>query len=183
MPDVGRVAADRGVHAARRLYGSMDLSALHVLVVDDNRHTAEIVKSILEGVGAREIRIATTTHDGFRRLQEEMIDLIILDQNLGAGGAGVDLVRRIRKDPASPNPFVPIIMLTGYADAKLVVTARDCGVSEFLVKPFTAVGLLKRIEALIFQPRPFVRAQDYFGPDRRRRGDSSYDGVERRRRT
>jgi CheY-like chemotaxis protein len=161
----------------------MDLSALHVLVVDDNRHTAEIVKSILESMGAREIRIAATTHDGFRRLQEEAIDLLIVDQNLGAGGAGVDLVRRIRRDPASPNPFVPIVMLTGYADAKLVRTARDCGVSEFLVKPFTAAGLLKRIEALIFQPRPFVRAEDYFGPDRRRRADPGYAGSERRRRT
>jgi CheY-like chemotaxis protein len=159
----------------------MDLSALRILVVDDNRHTAEIIKSILESVGAREIRVTVTTHDAFKRLQEEMIDLVILDQNLGAGGAGVDLVRRIHKDPASPNPFVPIVMLTGYADAKLVRTARDCGVSEFLVKPFTAAGLLKRIEALIFQPRPFVRAQDYFGPDRRRRQDPSYTGVERRR--
>jgi PleD family two-component response regulator len=86
MPDVGRVTAYSGVHGARRLNGSMDLSALHVLVVDDNRHTAEIVKSILESVGAREIRIAATTHDGFRRLQEEMIDLIILDQNSAPAG-------------------------------------------------------------------------------------------------
>jgi hypothetical protein len=42
-------------------------------------------------------------------------------------------------------------------------------------------NLLKRIEALIFQPRPFVRAPDYFGPDRRRRADPAYRGIERRR--
>lgn len=160
----------------------MDLGALRILIVDDNRRAAELVRTILEGVGAREVRYAAAAHDAFRRLQEEMIDLVILDQNLDKGGDGIELTRRIRKDPRSPNPFVPIIMLTGYADAKRVVAARDAGVSEFMLKPFTAGGLLKRIEALIFQPRPFVRSPDYAGPDRRRRTDSGYAGPERRSR-
>jgi hypothetical protein len=64
-----------------------------------------------------------------------------------------------------------------------VLAARDAGVTEFLVKPFTVTGLLRRIEALIFQARPFVRSPTYFGPDRRRRADPNYRGVERRRRT
>jgi CheY-like chemotaxis protein len=161
----------------------MDLSALRILVVDDNRHAAELVRSILEGVGAQGVRHESTAHGAFRQMQEEVIDLVILDQNLGAGGEGIELARRLRKDPRSPNPFVPIVMLTGHADARLVRAARDVGVSEFLVKPFTAAGLLKRIEALTFQPRAFVRAADYFGPDRRRREDPKYPGPERRRKT
>jgi DNA-binding response OmpR family regulator len=62
-----------------------------------------------------------------------------------------------------------------------VTAARDAGVTDFLSKPFTVTGLLKRIEALIFQPRPFVRAPDYFGPCRRRKPDPDYRGMERRR--
>jgi DNA-binding response OmpR family regulator len=160
----------------------MDLKALRILVVDDNRHAAEIVKSVLASVGARDIAYAATAHGAFDLMRREMMDLVILDQNLGKGGEGVDLVRRIRKDPASPSPYVSVLMLTGYADEKRVTAARDAGVTDFLVKPFTVAGLLRRIEALIFQPRPFVRSPDYFGPDRRRRDDPRYRGPERRRR-
>lgn len=161
----------------------MDLKALRILVVDDNRHAAEIVKSILSSVGAQDIRHATTAHAAFDMMTREMFDLIIVDQNLGKGDEGIQLVRRIRKDPTSPSPYVATLMLTGYTEHRRVTAARDAGVTDFLSKPFTVTGLLKRIEALIFQPRPFVRSPDYFGPDRRRRADPRYTGAERRRKS
>jgi CheY-like chemotaxis protein len=159
----------------------MDLSALRILVVDDNRNAIEIVRSILGSLGAQRITPATTAHEAFRLLGAEAFDLLVLDQNLGKGDEGIHLVKRIRNDPASPNPFLPILMLTGYADEKRVTASRDAGVSEFLVKPFTVAGLLKRTEALIQQPRAFVRSEGYFGPDRRRRADPRYTGPERRK--
>ena len=159
----------------------MDLKALRILVVDDNRHAAEIVKSILGSLGAQEIRQATTAHRAFEAMQREMFDVIIVDQNLGKGDEGVQLVRRIRNDPASPCPYVAILMLTGYTEHRRVTAARDAGVSEFLSKPFTVAALLRRIDALIHNPRPFVRSADYFGPDRRRRAEPTYAGPERRR--
>lgn len=159
----------------------MDLSAVRILVVDDNRQAAELVKSILGGVGARDIRQAVSAREAFDCLRNEMIDLIILDQNLGKGGDGIELARRIRNDPASPNPYVAILMLTGHADERRVLAARDIGVNEFLAKPFNVAALLKRIEALILHNRGFVRAPGYFGPDRRRREDRAYCGMERRR--
>ncbi|CAN7284402.1 response regulator [Phenylobacterium sp. LjRoot225] len=161
----------------------MDLSRVRILVVDDNRQAAELVKSILGGVGANDIRQAVTASEAFDCLRNEMIDLVILDQNLGAGGDGLELVRRIRNDPRSPNPYVAILMLTGHADERRVLAARDVGANEFLAKPFNVTSLLKRIEALIFQTRGFVRSPAYFGPDRRRREDRDYDGAERRSRS
>jgi DNA-binding response OmpR family regulator len=158
----------------------MDLSRVRILVVDDNRQAAELVKSILGGVGANDIRQAVNAAEAFDCLRNEMIDLVILDQNLGSGGDGVELVRRIRNDPTSPNPYVAIVMLTGHADERRVVAARDVGVNEFLAKPFNVTSLLKRIEALIFHNRGFVRSPAYFGPDRRRREDRDYKGAERR---
>jgi CheY-like chemotaxis protein len=161
----------------------MDLKALRILVVDDNRNAVELVKSVLEGVGGREIFQASTAHHAFELMQRELFDLIILDQNLGKGDEGVQLVKRIRNDPASPSPYVAILMLTGYTEQRRVKAARDAGVTDFVSKPFTVAGLLKRIEAIIFQTRPFVRSQNYFGPDRRRRNDPGYGGVERRRKS
>jgi CheY-like chemotaxis protein len=159
----------------------MDLKALRILVVDDNRRSVEIVKSVLASVGAQDIREAYTAHGAFELMQTQLFDLLILDQNLGKGDEGVQLVRRIRNDPASPSPYVAILMLTGYTEQRRVTAARDAGVTDFLSKPFTVAGLLKRVEAIIFQMRPFVRSPSYFGPDRRRKADPGYRGVERRR--
>jgi CheY-like chemotaxis protein len=161
----------------------MDLKALRILVVDDNRHAVEIVKSILASVGAQDIEHATTAHAAFELMRKEMFDFVILDQNLGKGDEGIQLVKRIRNDPTSPSPYVAILMLTGYTEQRRVTAARDAGVTDFLSKPFTVAGLLKRVEAMIFQSRPFVRSATYFGPDRRRKADPRYDGLERRRKS
>jgi CheY-like chemotaxis protein len=159
----------------------MDLKALRLLIVDDNRNAAEIVRSILSSVGAQQMELVTTAERAYALLQAEPYDLIIVDQNLGKGDEGIALVKRIRTDPASTNPYLPILMLTGYTEQRRVQAARDAGVTEFLSKPFTIVGLLRRMEALIHNPRPFVKSSDYFGPDRRRRQDPDYRGPERRK--
>ena len=49
----------------------------------------------------------------------------------------------------------------------------------FLTKPH-AKSVLERIHAVIYRPRPFVRTADYFGPDRRRKQDPSFNGPWRR---
>ena len=159
----------------------MDLRALRLLIVDDNRHAADIVKSVLASVGAQRMVDANTPDKAFKSLRELPFDIVIVDQNLGQGDDGTQLVRRIRNDPSSPNPYIPILMLTGYTEQRRVKAARDAGVSEFLSKPFTVAGLLLRMEALIHHPRPFVRSHDYFGPDRRRRSDPDYRGPDRRK--
>jgi DNA-binding response OmpR family regulator len=70
-------------------------------------------------------------------------------------------------------------MLTGHGEPERVIEARDAGVSEFLVKPFTTKSLYQRIVHLIERPRQFVRSGEYFGPDRRRRVED-FAGEDRR---
>jgi DNA-binding response OmpR family regulator len=81
---------------------------------------------------------------------------------------GIDFTRMVRTAPDSPNPFVPIIMLTSQGAYDRVQLARDIGVTEFLIKPVTANALYSRIGNVIQKPRQFVRVSEYFGPDRRR---------------
>nr|MBC8238861.1 response regulator [Alphaproteobacteria bacterium] len=71
-------------------------------------------------------------------------------------------------------------MMTAYSEHPKVIEARDIGVNEYLVKPFSAAQLLKRIQTIVEHPRPFVRTENFFGPDRRRRSKSNYSGQERR---
>jgi DNA-binding response OmpR family regulator len=79
---------------------------------------------------------------------------------------GLELTRLIRTSEDSPDPFVPIIMLSGHVDR--MRAARDAGVSEFMMKPVSVRTFLACLGAVVERPRPFVRANGYFGPDRRR---------------
>ena len=58
---------------------------------------------------------------------------------------GMTLVKTIRYSSEPMIRHVPIIMLTGHADAKRVQQARDSGIHEFLAKPVSAESLLARL--------------------------------------
>ena len=80
----------------------------------------------------------------------------------------------------STNPYVPIIMLTAYSEMNRIVEARDSGVNEFVVKPISVNTLFSRIQAVIEKPRPFIRNNNFFGPDRRRK-DMPFNEPDRRK--
>ena len=86
----------------------------------------------------------------------------------------------LRNDDNSPNPYIPIIMLTGHGDRERVCEARDAGVNMFMAKPVSAKALYERLVWMINHPLPFTRTSDYFGPDRRRKDIGPPNGVERR---
>lgn len=143
-----------------------ELGGLRVLLVDDNPHMRTIVATILRGIGVEHVYEAEDGLQAMGLLRDWAADIAIVDYRMEKLD-GVELTRKIRTDPRSPNPFLPIIMMTGYADKVHVEEARDAGVTEFLVKPITAQGVIDRIKAVIFHARPFVRTKDYFGPHRR----------------
>jgi len=94
---------------------------------------------------------------------------------------GLELTQMIRQQGANANPYVAIIMLTGHSEKKRILNARDAGVTEFLAKPISAKSLYERVFNVVANPRPFVKTQNYFGPDRRRNTNTSYAGPERRK--
>ena len=157
---------------------SYDFKSTTVLVVDGSPAMLDLIKSVLFTFGIRNIYSASSSAQGFKIFCQENPDLVIVDW-LEDPDNGLNLTQKIRKDPKSPNPFVPIIMMTGYSQKKRVVMARDSGITEFMAKPFTAKALYERIEQIIEKPRQFVKAVEYFGPDRRRK-TKEHSGSERR---
>ena len=155
---------------------------LKILIVDDNQHLRKLVATILHAFGVTQTAQAASATRAWVMLREFSPDVIFLDWVMD-GMNGIDLVKMIRNDPASPNPFVPIIMLTGNSQFDHVRQARDAGANEFLAKPVSANAILTRLLAVIEHPRPFVRTKVYFGPCRRRRTRDEYGGPERRQPT
>lgn len=150
-----------------------------VLVVESNQAMFDLTKSVLMAFGVNQVYSAYGFNEGFDTFLRVNPDLVIIDW-LDDPNNGLELTRRIRKDPKSPNPFTPVVLMTGYSQKKRVIQARDSGITEFIVKPFTAKALYEKIEQLIERPRHFVRCESYFGPDRRRKREEGYKGPERR---
>ncbi|MGB1875916.1 MAG: response regulator, partial [Rhodospirillaceae bacterium] len=66
------------------------------------------------------------------------------------------------------------IMLTGFSERGRIVSARDSGINEYLLKPVSPRSLYSLIRAIIEQPCRFVKTKAYFGPDRRRGSEIFY---------
>lgn len=151
---------------------------LKILVVDDNAHMRKLVVTILQAFGVVHIFEAASGEATWESLREHNPDIIILDWVM-EGMSGIELMKMIRANPASPNPFVPVIMLTGHTSLDHVMQARDAGINEFIAKPVSVKTMMSRLSSIIEHPRPYVRTTVYFGPCRRRRQDE-HRGPERR---
>ena len=155
------------------------LEQLKVLIVEDNQHMRSLLRTLLNSAGIREIFEANNGGTGLTVLREKKCDLVLSDLAMKPMD-GLEFSRAVRNSENSPNPFVPIIMITGHTEKHHVVAARDAGITEFLIKPITAQSLFSRIAEVVERPRAFVRCESYFGPDRRRRNVESYTGPWRR---
>jgi len=129
-----------------------------------------LVKVILRSMGVEYVAEATSGEEALKVMRDGIPDILITDWAMEPMN-GLELTRYIRRAPKSPNRFMPIIMLTGYGAPERVQAARDAGVSEFIVKPLTAAALFQRVMSVVQKPRPFVRCEPFFGPDRRRHQD------------
>jgi CheY-like chemotaxis protein len=152
---------------------------LKILVVDDNHYMRILLAEILRAIGVVHIYEANDGAEGLQMMRDYPIDVVLTDLSMQPLD-GIDFVRILRNSPDSPNQLAPVIMVTGHSTFARVNEARDAGVSEFLAKPLTARGVIERLHQAVEHPRPFVRSEDYFGPDRRRRSVPNYRGPWRR---
>ncbi|MGZ9108920.1 MAG: response regulator [Micavibrio sp.] len=152
---------------------------LSVLVVEDTAPMLKLVVSLLESLGVGQIYTADNGERGFEVFKKMNPDIVISDWHMKVAN-GIDLALQIRTNPLSPNRVVPMILVTGYSAVNRVAEARDSGVTEFLIKPFSANDLAKRIAHVINRPRDFIDCRGFFGPDRRRRDIPDYTGPQRR---
>jgi CheY-like chemotaxis protein len=152
---------------------------LKLLLVDDNQHMKTLLAEMLRAIGVRDVYMAADGSEALDLMRRYDIDIVFTDLSMQPLD-GIDFVRLLRNSPDSPNPFAPVIMVTGHSTFARVTEARDVGVNELLAKPITARALLDRIQRVVEHPRAFIRSEGYFGPDRRRRQDPNYTGPRRR---
>ena len=158
----------------------LSLEKIRFLVVDDLQFMRRIFRDVLRSFNARQIHTSPDGGDAFKAMRTFTPDIIITDWDMEPVD-GIELTRMIRDPDYPESAFVPIVMATGNTEPRLIAKARDAGVTEVIGKPFTAKALYSRIDEAIQRPRPFVRSETFFGPDRRRHKHAAYEGPFRRR--
>lgn len=185
------------------------LKRVNILVADNDPTIGDLIITILQTLGFASLKYVQDGYQAMDVLSDLHTDLLITDWELRPCEAldisvvrsraannsgkprwkkyppinGLSLVECIRHSAASPNPFLPVIMMTPPARQGVVFSARDAGVNEILVKPLNAYTLSERIISVIEHPRIFVTSDEYKGPCRRRKFESRPGKPERRKRT
>ena len=116
---------------------------LSVLIVDDQMTMRSLIRNSMTQMGVNQTREAADGEEALRALLARPSHLVISDFNMPKLD-GLSLLRAVRTHP--PLKSIAFIMLTGRADIDLVARARQFGVNNFIVKPFTTATLKEKIE-------------------------------------
>ena len=160
---------------------ALSFENMSVLIVDDSENMCRILTRLLKSFGFKEFYYASNGQIALDKLRERPVDLAIVDWHMEKMN-GIDFTLKMRARSTSPDPYLPIILLTGINDIAKVKVARDIGVNEILAKPVSPEALYGRLTSVVRQPRPYIEASAFFGPDRRRRAKPDFLGPFLRRR-
>lgn len=156
-------------------YGILDLKAL---IAHPNRHVSQIVHGILVSHGADRVD-EVEDEAAFRALiADRGYDVLLIDETF-AKTALFDLVKAFRRSAAQGNRKIPVIALMTEPTVKDVIAARDAGINEVIIKPFSSLALSRHL-ARAMRPRNFIEQPTYVGPDRRFRDVPPPLGIDRR---
>jgi two-component system, chemotaxis family, chemotaxis protein CheY len=127
---------------------AVDLS-IPVLVVDDYSTMVRIVRNLLKQLGFVDIDDAGDGKAALAKLRGRKFGLVISDSNMEPM-TGYDLLKEVRADPRLAQ--TPFIMVTTESKTDTVIAAKKAGVSSYIVKPFNAQTLKRKIDAVFVQP-------------------------------
>ncbi|MGL4943029.1 MAG: response regulator [Thermoguttaceae bacterium] len=112
-----------------------------VLVADDSSTMRKIILRSLQAVGVTEITEAADGQEAVAIFKPGLFDLVLTDWNM-PGMTGLEVLKAIRTQDTN----IPVIMVTTEAEKSRVLEAIQAGVSDYLVKPFTADTLREKLE-------------------------------------
>ncbi|HSK38567.1 MAG TPA: response regulator [Arenibaculum sp.] len=119
---------------------------MKVLVVDDYATMRRIVRNLLGQLGHTDIDEAADGASALQKMRSAKFDLVISDWNMDPM-TGLQLLKEVRADKALGT--TKFIMVTAESKTENVVAAKEAGVDNYIVKPFNAETLQKKIAAVM----------------------------------
>jgi PAS domain S-box-containing protein len=127
-----------------------ELAGAHVLVVDDEQDSRELVRSILEDYGVR-VSKAGTVADALAVFDQDPPDVLVSDIGI-LEESGYDLIRRVRLRAPDRGGLTPAVALTAYARAADRAQALSAGFNQHLAKPVSPIDLVVIVAAFMGRP-------------------------------
>jgi len=116
-----------------------------VLVVEDEAAIREMIAFALERAGMQ-VHLAADSREALASISQHRPDIILMDWMM-PGVSGIDLTRRLRREPYTEE--IPIIMLTARVSEDDKVSGLEAGTDDYVIKPFSPRELLARIRAVL----------------------------------
>lgn len=117
-----------------------------VLVVDDYKTMLRILRNLLQQLGFTNVDEATDGKTALQKLREKEFSFIISDWNMEPM-TGLELLKAVRADKDLQH--IPFIMVTAESKSENVIAAKEAGVSNYIVKPFTAETLRSKMVSVL----------------------------------
>ena len=119
---------------------------MNVLVVDDYKTMTRIVRNLMEQLGFHNVDEALNGPDALALIQAKDYGLVLSDWNMQPM-SGFELLKRVRAEPRTQN--LPFVMVTAEAKVDNVVAARQAGVNNYIIKPFTLAVLKQKLSTVL----------------------------------
>ena len=120
--------------------------AMSILIVDDYKTMLRIIRNLLKQLGFDNVDEASDGATALQRLREKDFGLVISDWNMEPM-TGLQLLKEVRSDAKLAH--IPFVMVTAESKTENVVAAKAAGVSNYIIKPFNADTLKKKIESVL----------------------------------
>ena len=117
-----------------------------ILIVDDYKTMLKIIRNLLSELGFTNVEEASDGTQALEKLRTQSFSLVISDWNMEPM-TGYDLLRTVRADEKLKR--IPFIMVTAEAKTENVVAAKEAGVNNYIIKPFTAATLRSKLSAVV----------------------------------
>jgi two-component system chemotaxis response regulator CheY len=119
---------------------------MNVLVVDDYKSMVRIVRGLLNQLGFMNVDEASDGVSALKMIRDKSYGLVLSDWNMQPM-TGLQLLQQVRAEPATR--AVPFVMVTAEAKAENVVAARQAGVNNYVIKPFTLAVLKQKLTTVL----------------------------------
>lgn len=119
---------------------------MKILVVDDYKTMVRIIRNLLKQLEFNNVDEAADGSSALRKLREGNFDMVISDWNMEPM-TGLQLLKEVRADEHLKS--MPFIMVTAESKTENVISAKEAGVNNYIVKPFNAATLKSKLVGVL----------------------------------
>ena len=120
--------------------------AKSVLLVEDSKTIAQIVRTQLSQIGFRDVDLVTDGHEALTKMSGKRYGLVISDWHM-APTNGLELLQQVKADEGLKH--TPFVMVSAEEAPENVAAAKSAGAAAYVIKPFDALTLKARIESAL----------------------------------